>query len=158
MTPNCNDKRDLYRTKIPSTVTKMFSTIRPRRGLSRPRRYRRRSSTAIRTIVNSNVMRRQQQQQQHHSNNRPQRLVKKSVSNELYNEIPVDNQSINSFYTEEIFETPTGGLEEEGILCWYPIEDALIPQVFSTSENGESVEQVNQIFALFLFNKKSNLG
>lgn len=168
ITPNCNDKRDLYRTKISTTITKILPIIRQRRVLHRSRRYNRRNSTSFRTTMNSNAMRRQQQQQQHQQHSNHRSIIKnnqrehspdKSVSNQLYNEIqqaiPLDNQSINSYYTEEIFESPTG-LDEEN-LCWYPAPDALIPQVFSISENGGTIEQVNNIFS-FHFNRILNLG
>ncbi len=159
MIPSCSDKSDLYRTKIPSSITKTLPSSRQRRTLHRSRRYRRRSSTTFRTVVNSNAMRRQQQQQHsnsnasvHHSmntNNRRKRSLHKSVSNQLYNEIQQPIQSDNQIYTEEIFECPTKlhGESQNEIISWYPTENGLIPQVFSTSENGESIQQVKQFFS-----------
>jgi hypothetical protein len=87
---------------------------------------------------------------------RQKRSSNKSVSNQLYNEfqqsILSDNQSINSFYTEEIVESPMQfhkTLQNE-ILGWYPTENVLIPQICSTSENGESIQQVNNYLLPYL--------
>jgi hypothetical protein len=108
--------------------------------------------------MNSNATRRQQQQ---HSNQtvtttRRKRSSQKSISNQIYNRIqqPIvyDNPSMNSFYTEEIFEYPTkfhGALQNE-ILSWYPAQTELVPQVFSTSENRGSVHQVNNFSLTYL--------
>lgn len=159
MAPNCRDKSDLYRTKIPSTITRIHPSIRQRRTLHCSRRHRRRSSTHIRTTMHSNAIRRQQQQ---HSNqtithNRRKRSSHKSIYNRIQQPIVYDNQSMNSFYTEEIFECPKkfhGALQNE-IVSWYSAKTELVPQVFSTSENGESVHQVNNFSLPYLIKEKT---
>lgn len=85
-----NDKVETHRVKIP----RIPSSVRRRRTLNCPRRYRCRSSTPFRTILQSNATRRQrqkssmipqQQQQQHPSH--------KSVDNQLYQTIYPINDS-----------------------------------------------------------------
>lgn len=131
-TPNCHDKSDLYRTKMSSTMVRILPSLRQRRSLRRPRRYRRRSITPFR----SNSNRRQQQQQQQTMNSK--RRVSKSVTNQLYNEL---SQTIIS-QTEEIFAHP---IQFQPVIAYYPT------QQFSLNlEKGESIQQVIDIFVFNL--------
>jgi len=81
MTPSCDDKSDLYRTKIPLATAEnipSFVNTRQRRALHGARRRRLRGSVALRSSMglrsqsrgstNNNTNRQQQQQQQQRSN------------------------------------------------------------------------------------------
>lgn len=132
-TPNYHDKSDLYRTKMSSTMIRILPSLRQRRSLHRPRRYRRRSITPFR----SNSNRRQQQQQQPPPQPQQQQLqtmnskrqVTKSVTNQLYNEL---SQTFIS-QTEHVFAYP---VQFQPIIAYYPT------QQFTTKlESRESIQK-----------------
>jgi hypothetical protein len=79
------------------------------------------------------------------SNNRRKRSAHKSVSNQLYHQVDSPILCVS----EEIFAYP---LQFHQLVSCPPTEnqqEELIQQVFSTSENGESVQQVNEFFSTY---------
>jgi hypothetical protein len=203
MTPSCDDKSDLYRTKMPLTTTEnipSFVNTRQRRALHSARRRRLRGSVALRShsrgSTHNNTNRPQQQQQQRSNVNvtvrhpmvtddrwrrtlhkrRRQRALQmkldgnilhpdiksmRRISDHTYNEIKQPYILNNRISTNGSNGAAGGVLERamqfngalrDRVFSWYrganhtgreQSQEQTTPQVFSTSENGESDQKVN---------------
>lgn len=161
MVPNCRDKSDLYRRKMPCLISQWFPnvvpTVRPRRPSHATRRHRSRTVATVRSTIRSSgfpTSLRHQRKTRAQTNSRV-RLRSKSVKRTTTIDRSLSLQSVsNQIYNDVDPTQPSDEPEDEDCCAAAAATEQLHSRPWTGSENDEHDQKVNLCPSILIFNNE----